>query len=514
VLSIGAITVPIYETSSADQVRWVLQDSAAVALFVETDAHAKIAEELAPELPNLHTVFHIASSSAPAALDELAEAGSGVDPAELSGRLRAIKASDPATLIYTSGTTGRPKGCQLTHSNLVYETRGARAVFPDYLQKGSRTLIFLPLAHVLARGIAMACFQSKVSVGFTSDIKTLVPTFGIFKPTFIVSVPRIFEKVYNTARQNAQNDGKGKIFDAAADTAVEYSQALDNGGPGIVLRAKRAAFDKLVYGKLRAALGGECVASISGGAPLGARLGHFYRGVGLTIYEGYGLTETTAACAVNVIGGLKIGSVGRPLPGNAVKLGDDGELLVSGGVVFSGYWNNPTATSESIVDGWFHTGDLGAIDEDGFVTITGRKKEIIVTAGGKNVAPAVLEDQLRAHPLISQAMAVGDKQPFIGALITIDPEAIDGWKQRNGKPAEATVADLVQDPDLLAEIETAVKAANQVVSHAEAIKKFRILPVDFTEATGEMTPTLKVKRNVVAEKFAADIDAIYSGSPE
>ncbi|WP_078353881.1 AMP-dependent synthetase/ligase [Mycobacteroides chelonae] len=514
VLSIGAITVPIYETSSADQVRWVLQDSAAVALFVETDAHAKIAEELAPELPNLHTVFHIASSSAPAALDELAEAGSGVDPAELSGRVRAIKASDPATLIYTSGTTGRPKGCQLTHSNLVYETRGARAVFPDYLQKGSRTLIFLPLAHVLARGIAMACFQSKVSVGFTSDIKTLVPTFGIFKPTFIVSVPRIFEKVYNTARQNAQNDGKGKIFDAAADTAVEYSQALDNGGPGIVLRAKRAAFDKLVYGKLRAALGGECVASISGGAPLGARLGHFYRGVGLTIYEGYGLTETTAACAVNVIGGLKIGSVGRPLPGNAVKLGDDGELLVSGGVVFSGYWNNPTATSESIVDGWFHTGDLGAIDEDGFVTITGRKKEIIVTAGGKNVAPAVLEDQLRAHPLISQAMAVGDKQPFIGALITIDPEAIDGWKQRNGKPAEATVADLVQDPDLLAEIETAVKAANQVVSHAEAIKKFRILPVDFTEATGEMTPTLKVKRNVVAEKFAADIDAIYSGSPE
>lgn len=514
VLSIGAITVPIYETSSADQVRWVLQDSAAVALFVESDAHAKIAEELAPELPNLRTVFHIASTSAPAALDELAEAGAGVDPAELEGRLAAIKATDPATLIYTSGTTGRPKGCQLTHSNLVYETRGARAVFPDYLQKGSRTLIFLPLAHVLARGIAMACFQSKVSVGFTSDIKTLVPTFGIFKPTFIVSVPRIFEKVYNTARQNAQNDGKGKIFDAAADTAIEYSEALDKGGPGIVLRAKRAAFDKLVYGKLRAALGGECVASISGGAPLGARLGHFYRGVGLTIYEGYGLTETTAACAVNVIGGLKIGSVGRPLPGNAVKIAEDGELLVSGGVVFSGYWNNETATSESIVDGWFHTGDLGAIDEDGFVTITGRKKEIIVTAGGKNVAPAVLEDQLRAHPLISQAMAVGDKQPFIGALITIDPEAIDGWKQRNGKPADATVADLVEDSDLLAEIGTAVKAANQVVSHAEAIKKFRILPVDFTEATGEMTPTLKVKRNVVAEKFASDIDAIYAGAPQ
>ncbi len=341
-----------------------------------------------------------------------------------------------------------------------------------------------------------------------------MPTFGIFKPTFIVSVPRIFEKVYNTARQNAQNDGKGKIFDAAADTAIEYSEALDKGGPGIVLRAKRAAFDKLVYGKLRAALGGECVASISGGAPLGARLGHFYRGVGLTIYEGYGLTETTAACAVNVIGGLKIGSVGRPLPGNAVKIAEDGELLVSGGVVFSGYWNNETATSESIVDGWFHTGDLGAIDEDGFVTITGRKKEIIVTAGGKNVAPAVLEDQLRAHPLISQAMAVGDKQPFIGALITIDPEAIDGWKQRNGKPADATVADLVEDSDLLAEIGTAVKAANQVVSHAEAIKKFRILPVDFTEATGEMTPTLKVKRNVVAEKFASDIDAIYAGAPQ
>lgn len=508
ILSVGALTVPIYETSSVEQVRHVLSDSSAVLVFAETDAHADKIDHLADDLPALRKVLRIESSGT-SALDDLAEAGKSVDPSELDSRLAGIKSTDPATLIYTSGTTGKPKGCQLTHSNLVYEIRGAKAAFPTLLQKGERLLVFLPLAHVLARALTIAAFSNKVTLGFTSDIKNLVPMFAVFKPTLVVSVPRVFEKVYNTAEQNARNDGKGRIFEIAANTAIEWSQAQDSGGPGLVLRAKHALFDRLVYGKLRAALGGDCHAAISGGAPLGARLGHFYRGVGLTIYEGYGLTETSAAITVNQIDALKIGSVGKLLEGNSMRLGDDNELLVRGGVVFAGYWNNEAATNEAFTDGWFHTGDLGAIDDDGFLTIIGRKKEIIVTAGGKNVAPAVLEDRLRAHPLISQAMCVGDQKPFIAALITLDPEAFPGWKERNAKNADASVGDLAEDPDLLAEIELAIKDANQAVSKAEAIRKFRILPVDFTEDTGELTPTMKVKRNVVAEKFAGDIEALY-----
>ncbi|MDT5064906.1 MAG: long-chain acyl-CoA synthetase, partial [Mycobacterium sp.] len=352
--------------------------------------------------------------------------------------------------------------------------------------------------------------SNNVTLGFTSDVKNLVPTLGVFKPTLVVSVPRVFEKVYNTAEQNARNDGKGKIFEIAASTAIEWSQAHATGRPGLLLNLKHALFDRLVYGKLRAALGGNCRAAISGGAPLGARLGHFYRGVGLTIYEGYGLTETSAAVTVNQIDAVKVGSVGKLLGGNSMRINNDGELLVRGGVVFGGYWHNQSETDAVFSDGWFHTGDLGAIDDNGFLTIVGRKKEIIVTAGGKNVAPALLEDRLRAHPLISQALVVGDAQPFIAALITIDTEAFPAWKARNGKDAGASVGDLAEDPDLMAEVELAVKDANQAVSHAESIRKFRILPVDFTEDTGELTPTLKVKRKVVAEKFASDIEALYT----
>ena len=506
--AVGALTVPIYETSSAEQVKFVLENSGAVLLFAETDAHADKLSHLTDELPELREVLRIETSGTPA-LEALAEAGKSVDARELDDRLAGIRSANPATLIYTSGTTGTPKGCQLTHSNLVYEIRGAKDCFPALLDKGEKMLVFLPLAHVLARAITLAAFANKVTLGFTSDIKNLVPTFAVFKPTLVVSVPRVFEKVYNTAEQNARNDGKGRIFEIAANTAIEYSKSLDTGGPGLLLRAKHAVFDRLVYGKLRAALGGECRASISGGAPLGARLGHFYRGVGLTVYEGYGLTETSAAITVNRVDDLKIGSVGKLLPGNSMRLNEDNELLVKGGVVFSGYWRNEEETKAVFSDGWFHTGDLGDIDDDGFLTIIGRKKAIIVTAGGKNVAPAILEDRLRAHPLISQAMAVGDAKPFVGALITIDPEAIDGWKERNAKNANASVGDLATDPDLIAEIDLAVKEANQAVSKAEAIRKFRILPVDFTEDTGELTPTLKVKRKVVAEKFAADIEAIY-----
>ena len=504
ILSIGAVTVPIYETSSAEQVRWVLEDSGAVLAFTETEAHAQMVKELQDELPALRKALQVE------ALDELAEAAAGADAAELGRRLEGLRSSDPATLIYTSGTTGRPKGVQLTHSNILHETRGAATCFPTLLRQHERLLVFLPMAHVLSRALSMTAFANKVTLGYTSDIKSLVPMLQLFKPTIVVSVPRVFEKVYNTAELNARDSGRGKIFELAVKTAIEYSEALESGGPNLILKAGHAVFDRLVYGKLRAALGGDCHAAISGGAPLGKRLGHFYRGVGLSIYEGYGLTETSAAITVNRIGELKVGTVGKLVPGNAMKVAEDGELLVKGGVVFSGYWHNEKATAEAIVDGWFHTGDLASVDSEGFLSITGRKKEIIVTAGGKNVAPAVLEDALRAHPLISQAMAVGDKQPFIGALIAIDPEAFDVWKQHHGKGADASVGDLREDPDLLAEIELAVKDANQHVSHAESIRKFRILPCDFTVLTGELTPTLKVKRNVVAQKFAEEIEAIYT----
>ena len=508
ILSVGALTVPIYDTSSAEQVRWVLEDSGAVLVITETEAHAQLVKELTDELPSLRKILHL-DSGASAALDDLAEAGKSVDIAQLDERLAGLRAADPATLIYTSGTTGRPKGCQLTHSNLLYETRGAAECFPTLLRKGQRLLVFLPLAHVLARSLSMSAFANKVTIGYTSDIKNLVSTLAVFKPTAVVSVPRVFEKVYNTAELNAQDSGRGMIFHIAARTAIEWSTAQDTGGPNRLLRARHALFDRLVYGKLRAALGGDCHAALSGGAPLGKRLCHFYRGAGLTVYEGYGLTETSAAITVNRIGEERVGTVGKLLPGNSMAIANDGEVLVRGGVVFNGYWHNEKATEEAIANGWFHTGDLGSVDDDGYLSIVGRKKEIIVTAGGKNVAPAVLEDQLRAHPLISQAMAVGDNKPFVGALIAIDPEAFDVWKQHHGKQATASVKDLVNDPDLVGEIDLAVKQANQAVSHAESIRKFRILPVDLTVLTGELTPTLKVKRNVVTERFATEIESLY-----
>ncbi len=509
----GGVTVPIYETSAAEQVRWILEDSEAIDLIVENDTHAATVKDVAAAAPALRTVYQIdAAAAGKGVVEELTALGADISDEDVHARVAALKASDPATLIYTSGTTGRPKGCQLTHSNLIAESKGILDSNLGTLLKtpGVRTLMFLPLAHVLARAVSIASFDAGAALGHTSDIPNLVPTFGEFKPDFILSVPRVFEKVYNSARAKAHGDGKGKIFDAAADTAVAWSEAQDKGGAGIVLKAKHALFDKLVYSKLRAALGGQCQLAISGGAPLGARLGHFFRGIGVTIYEGYGLTETTAAFAVNTIGAQKVGSVGKPLAGNSVRIAEDGEILLSGPVVFTGYWRNEKATAESIENGWFHTGDLGTVDKDGYITITGRKKEIIVTAGGKNVSPAQLEDSLRAHPLISQAIVVGDQKPFIGALITIDAEALPAWNERNNKATGTTAADLVSDGELVGEIQDAIDEANKLVSHAEAIKKFRILPVDFSEDTGELTPTMKLKRNVVHESFAADIEKIYA----
>ncbi|MBM7415159.1 MULTISPECIES: long-chain fatty acid--CoA ligase [Nocardiaceae] len=510
--SAGAVTVPVYETSSSDQVRWILENSGAAAMIAETVAHTNILTDILPVLPGVATVLQIdASAGRPGAIDVLTDAGAQITDATVADRVAALRSSDPATLVFTSGTTGRPKGCVLTHSNLIAESRGiAASSIGRMLTEGRTTLMFLPMAHVLARAVSIAAFDQGATLGHTHDIPHLVDNFGSFRPHFILSVPRVFEKVYNSARQKAHGDGKGKIFDAAADTAVSYSKARDTGGPSIVLRAKHALFDRLVYGKLRAALGGQCELAISGGAPLGERLAHFYRGIGVTIYEGYGLTETTAAAAVNTPDEQRIGTVGKPLPGNAVRIADDGEILLKGGVVFEGYWKNDDATAEALTDGWFHTGDLGAVDEDGFIAITGRKKEIIVTAGGKNVSPAGLEDSLRASALIGQAMVVGDQKPYIGALITIDPDAFPGWKQRNGKDEGASVADLTKDPDLVAEIDAAVAEANKTVSHAESIKKYRILPADFTEEGGELTPTMKLKRAVVQRSYASDIEAIYS----
>ena len=508
ILSVGALTVPIYDTSSAEQVRWILEDSAAVLVVTQTEAHAQLVKELSDELPNLRRVLHI-DADGQTVLEELGEAGQSVGIGVLEDRLAALRAADPATLIYTSGTTGRPKGCQLTHRNLLYETRGAAESFPTLLRKGERLLVFLPLAHVLARSLSMSAFATKVTIGYTGDIKNLMQTIAVFKPTVLVSVPRVFEKVYNAAELKARENHRHRVFYAAARTAIEWSVAQSAGGAGAALRARHALFDRLVYRKLRAALGGDCRAAVSGGASLGTRLCHFYRGVGLTIYEGYGLTETSAAITVNRIGEERVGTVGKLLPGNSMAVANDGELLVRGGVVFGGYWHNEAATAEAMVHGWFHTGDLGRVDDDGFLSIVGRKKEIIVTAGGKNVAPSVLEDRLRAHPLISQAMVVGDNRPYVAALIAIDPEAFDVWKRHHRKTLSASVAELIDDPDLLSEIEQAVKAANQAVSHAESIRKFRMLPVDFTVLTGELTPTLKVKRNVVAARFADDIEALY-----
>ncbi|MFD8500750.1 AMP-dependent synthetase/ligase [Amycolatopsis sp. NPDC059657] len=504
----GGVTVPIYDTSSAEQVHWILSDSAAKAVFVETDDHRATLESVIERLDGLENTFQIESAEKPA-IDVLSAIGVSLTDDELHSRRRTVKSSALATIVYTSGTTGRPKGVELTHKNLLSEIRGAVEAFPDLMEQGNSLLVFLPLAHVLARAIAVTALSTRVTLGHTSDVKNLVADLGTFRPTFVVAVPRVFEKVYNSAKQKAHGDGKGKIFDAAEATAVAYSEAEAAGSIGLGLRLKHTLFDKLVYAKLRAALGGRCIAAVSGGAPLGARLAHFFRGIGVPVFEGYGLTETSAAAHVNTRTAFRVGTVGRPVAGTSCRIADDGEILLKGDVVFGAYFNNPEATAESLNDGWFHTGDIGELSDDGFLKITGRKKEIIVTAGGKNVAPSGLEDTMKASPLISQAMVVGDQRPFIGALVTIDEEYFPTWKSQHGKDSGASVADLANDEDLRAEVQTAVDQANLAVSKAEAIKKFTILAKDFTEAGGEITPSLKLKRNVVNKNYAVDIEALY-----
>ena len=503
----GAVTVPIYDTSSPEQVYWILSDSAAKAVFVETNGHLGAVDQIRERLTDLANTWQIESETP--ALETLAALGAELSDDELHERRREVRASELATIVYTSGTTGRPKGVELTHHNLLAEIRGAIEAFPQLMEQGNSLLCFLPLAHVLARAIAVTALSARVTLGHTPDVKNLVPDLGTFRPTFVVAVPRVFEKVYNSAKQKAHSDGKGKIFDAAEAVAVAYSEAQDKGGAGLLLKVQHVLFDKLVYGKLRAALGGRCIAAVSGGAPLGARLAHFFRGIGVPVFEGYGLTETSAAANVNTQTHFRVGTVGRPLAGTSVRIADDGEILLKGDVVFSAYYNNPQASAESLSDGWFHTGDIGELDSDGFLKITGRKKEIIVTAGGKNVAPSGLEDSIKASPLVSQAMVVGDQRPFIAALVTVDEEYFPSWKSQNSKPAGATVADLAGDADLRAEIQSAVDEANKMVSQAEAIKKFTVLGNDFTEAGGEITPSLKLKRNVVTKNYADAIEGLY-----
>jgi long-chain acyl-CoA synthetase len=509
----GAVTVPVYETSAAEQVGWILADSGAKAAVVETDRHAATmtGTENAPQ----HVWRIEATPDWPGAVAALTAHGEAVPAEQVHERRTAVRAGDLATLIYTSGTTGRPKGCELTHRNLVAEVKTVTTILPELLEATGSILLFLPLAHVFGKVVQCAALNTRTVLGHSPDSKHLLDDLGSFRPTVLLAVPRVFEKVYNGARRVAVDEGKGKIFDAAAGTAVAWSKARDSGGPGLPLKLRHALFDALVYRRLRARLGGQVKAAVSGSAPLTVRLGHFFRGIGIPVLEGYGLTETSAAISVNTMSAQRIGTVGRPIPGQSVRIADDGEVLAAGPVVFARYRNNPEATAEVFTDGWLRTGDVGELDDAGFLCITGRKKEIIVTAGGKNVAPAVLEDRLRAHPMIGQCVVVGDGQPFIAALVTIDRDGLPGWRRRHNKPEGPggvdAAADLVDDPELRGEIAAAVEEANRAVSRAEQIRKFRILPGDFTEEGGELTPTLKVKRNVVVQRYADDIAALYSG---
>jgi long-chain acyl-CoA synthetase len=513
ILTAGGVTVPVYPTSSLEQVEWILGDSGAVAAVVETGDHAEKIALARAGLPALAHVWEIDGSRF-SDLADITARGAQVTPEQVEERRRGRGARDLAEIIYTSGTTGRPKGCMLSHGNIVANTRNCMQNdgFARVFNEHHSTLLFLPLAHSYAQLIQYGAVYSRTVLGL-ADMADAVTELPRFRPTAVLSVPRLWEKAYNSAKHKASTEGHGKIFARAEATAIAYSQALDTGGPGLMLRLRHALYDRLVYGKLRAALGGEVQYAWSAAAPLGTRLGHFFRGCGITVLEGYGLTETSPAANSNTPEAQKIGTVGQPIPGCTIRIAPDGEILVKGHLVFQGYWNNEAATKEMIdEDGWLHTGDVGVLDDDGFLTITGRKKDLIITSAGKNVAPAVLEDRLRAHWLVSQCLVVGDARPYVAALVAGDPETLVQWKAEKGKPETATMAELRDDPDLRSEIQAAVDDANQAVSHAEAIKKFAILGEDFTEDRGQLTPTLKVRRYVVMEQFAAEIAALYDDS--
>ena len=504
----GAVLVPIYETSSPAQILWELSDSGAVAIITENDDHFARFDEVRADVPVVSKSWQIHLGD----LDKLIKAGTGVADDEIERRRKIAKGSDLATLIYTSGTTGRPKGCILTHSNFVELTRNAREAIPEVVNPESSTLLFITLAHVFARFISILAVHGGLKVGHQPDTKLLLPSMASFRPTFLLAVPRVFEKVYNSSEQKAESSGRGKIFRTAAAVAIAHSKALDAGKVPLGLALQFALYDRLVLSKIRTALGGRVKYAVSGSAPLGLRLGHFYRSLGLTILEGYGLTESTAPISVNLASNFKIGKVGPPLPGVSVRIADDGEVQAKGVDIFAGYWNNPAATAEAFDGEWFRTGDIGVLDEDGYLEITGRKKEIIATAGGKKVSPATLEDPIRANPIIGQVIVCGDQKPFISALITLDDEMLPAWLKNNGLDETMSVAAAAQNPQVIAEVQKEVDAANSKVSRAESIRKFTILDSDLSEASGHLTPKLSIKRNVILKDYADVIEAMYSGA--
>ena len=506
---VGAVSVPIYETSAPSQMEWILSDSDSVALFVENDEHVARFEEIKPNAPMVRTVWKIEGNS----LSELVRAGREVTDELLEQRRTSAKLNDLATIIYTSGTTGRPKGCELLHRGFVDLSKNALKVLPDVIRVGSSTLLFLPMAHVFARFVSVIAAYAGVRVGHQPDSKNVAPAMQSFKPTFLLAVPRVFEKVYNSAEQRAEAGGKGQIFRKAAHTAIAYSKALDTGRVPLGLKIQHAVFDALVYKKLRAAMGGEVKYAISGGGPLGQRLGHFYRAIGLIVLEGYGLTETTAPAMIGRPDNLKIGKVGQLLPGCGIKIAEDGEIWLRGSNVMRGYWRNPGATEATMDGDWFKTGDIGELDEEGFLSITGRKKELLVTAGGKNVAPAPMEDPLRANPLIGQAVVVGDNRPFIGALISLDSEMLPLWLANRGLDKTMSLRQAAKQPEVLAEIQTAIDRVNKNFSKAESIRKFVVIDSELTEDSGHLTPSLKIKREAVMRDFSNFVDDLYSSSP-
>ena len=505
----GAIGVPIYESSSASQIEWILTDSDAIALFIEDDEHLERFNKVKSSAQKVKHVWRIDSKD----FSGLHQDGEKIGDDQLEKARSNAKLSDLATIVYTSGTTGNPKGCELTHKSFVDHAKNAAAEIPEIANDKQSSLIFLPLAHILARYVSVLCLHSGIRVGHLSDSLKVAQVLPAFKPTFILAVPRVFEKIYNGAELRAETGGKGKIFRSAAEVAIDYSKAMDSkSGPSLGLKIKHKLFDRLVFSKLRAAMGGNVKYAISGGAPLGARLGHFYRGIGLVVLEGYGLTETAAAAVIGRVAWQKIGKVGRALPGTGIKIADDGEIWLRGINCMRGYWRNEAATREAFVEDWFKTGDLGELDEDGFLTITGRKKEMLVTAGGKNVAPAPIEDPLRAHPLVGQVVVIGDAKPFISALISLDPDMVGVWAQNNGIEEKLTLAEATKHPVIIAEIQKSVDEVNKLFSKAEQVRSFEILDVELTEASGHLTPSLKIKRSKVMADFDLQVGRIYASA--
>ncbi|MFE9607196.1 AMP-dependent synthetase/ligase [Streptomyces sp. NPDC006012] len=515
----GGLTVPVYPTSSADQVEWIVRDSDARYVVTETAENTATVRTGTADHPEPVRTWTLDEG----ALDRLTDLGRDVPDEDVAKRRAVLAPGTVATICYTSGTTGRPKGCVLTHANLHAEAANTvqllHPVFTEVTGERAATLLFLPLAHILGRALQIACLMARIETGHFPSVRPaeLRPALKEFRPTFLVGVPYLFEKIHDTGRATAERIGRGASFDRADRIAVRFAAAslnrfLGTGkGPGPGLYAAWALYDLLVYRRVRGELGGRVRYAISGGSPLDRNLNLFFYAAGIMVYEGYGLTETTAAATVVPPLGPRPGTVGRPVPGAAVRIADDGEVLIKGGLVFTSYWNDPAATAAVRTGDWFATGDLGSLDDDGYLTITGRKKDILVTSGGKNVSPAVLEDRLRSRPPVGQCLVVGDNRPFVAALVTLDAEAVAHWLSVRGLPADTPVADLVRDDRLRAEVQRAVDYANEAVSRAESIRAFALVEGEFTEENGLLTPSLKVKRRAAAEVYAAEIEALYGG---